>query len=336
VDRGAVQQLALTALWSAAAIIMLLAAVFVPAALALALVLLAGCGLKALLLDLTTLSVPDRLLTNPRALSGFVVALAAAAAGYLLWRVRDELDKSERSAPVIAVLSGVCVALIFMSVDLWQYLGVTLAFPARIGAQQLALTVLWSTAAVLLLYAGTRARSLPTWVLGLVVLGAAVVKVAFADLLIAPEPFGLFANVRFAGGAAVVVAAYLAAWALSKTEGLDAAVRPTLLLAANLLTLIAVSLDLWDYFGRVWQGAEHGSAQQLALSIYWSLYALAVLAVGIWRRVRSVRPSPWACSTCPSQKCSCSTSFSPPRYRIVSFLGLGIILLPGQPDVHAV
>jgi uncharacterized membrane protein len=327
VDRLAVQQLALTGLWCAAAVMMLLAAARVPAVRALALVLLAGCALKALLLDLTSLSVPHHLLTNPRALSGLVVAAAAAAAGYLLWRVRHELGEDERSLPVIAALSGVCVALIFMSVDLWQYLGATVAYPARSGAQQLALTLLWSTAAVLLIYAGTRARSLPTWVLGLVVLGAAAAKVAFADLTIAPEPFGLLANARFIGGAAVVVAAYLAAWALSKTEGLEI-VRPALLLVANLLTLIVVSLDLWDYFGRVWQGPEHGSAQQLSLSIFWSLYALAVLAVGIWRRVRSVRLFAMGLLYLSIGKVFLlDLSFLATPYRIISFLGLGVILL---------
>jgi uncharacterized membrane protein len=326
-DRLALQQLALTALWSAAAVVMLLAAPRLAAVRALALVLLSGCALKALL-DLTNASAPAGLFTHLPALSGLIVAASAAAAGYLLWRVRDALGAGERSLPVTAVLSGVCLALIFMSVDLWQYLGATVAYPATIGTQQLALTLLWSTAAVLLIYAGTRAHSLPTWMLGLVVLGAAAAKIALADLTIAPEPFGLFANARFLGGAAVVLAAYLAAWALPKTEGLVTEARPGLLLVANLLTLIVVSLDLWDYFGRVWQGPEHGSAQQLALSIFWSLYALVVLSVGIWRRLRAVRLFAMGLLYLSIAKVFLlDLSFLATPYRIVSFLGLGVILL---------
>jgi uncharacterized membrane protein len=131
---------------------------------------------------------------------------------------------------------------------------------------------------------------------------------------------------------AAVLAAAAATWLLRGAKGLiteiETQLAGVLALAANLFALVFVSVDLWDYLGASLSYAVRGSARQLALSIFWSVYALGGLSVGIWQRNRPVRLFAMGLLYLAIVKVFVfDLSFLAPPYRIVSFLGLGLILL---------
>ncbi|UCH33512.1 MAG: DUF2339 domain-containing protein [Armatimonadota bacterium] len=294
--------------------------------------LLAVTAGKALFLDAPIGPDPFRLLLNSRMLSGASAAAAAYVSAWLLWRARADITGDERPVPALLALLANTLTLIFISLDLWDHFGRALPVAAARSAQQLALTFFWSVYAVALIRIGVAIRDRRVRWGGIILLSIAATKSLFFDLAGHPAPFRLLLNDRLLSGAAVVAAAYVSTWLLQRErENLtpDERVLPTALaFIASLFTLIFVSLDLWDYFGRAEAFAERRSAQQLALSIFWSVYALAVMSVGIWRRVRPVRLFAMALLYVSIFKVfAFDLGFLEQPYRIVSFFGLGVILL---------
>jgi uncharacterized membrane protein len=160
----------------------------------------------------------------------------------------------------------------------------------------------------------------------------ATAKLIFIDLTLGAAPFRLFLNTRFLSGLAVIAATSAAAWLLSRRKGdisqLEASLVPILTLAPNALALIFVSVDMWQYCSVGLPEAARSSAQQLSLSIFWSVYASAGLSVGIWRRARPVRLFAMGLLYLSIVKVFVfDLSFLEQPYRIVSFFGLGLLLL---------
>jgi uncharacterized membrane protein len=289
-------------------------------------------AVKALAADLWLRPVPFHLLLNSRFLSGAAVIAAASISAWLLARRRDLVSEWEASLPAALIVAANSLALVFVSVDLWAYLGIIIPSPGRLGAQHLALTAFWSVLGAGALAAGLRSRNLPlrAFALGLLVLATA--KLIFIDLTLGAAPFRLFLNTRFLSGLAVIAATSAAAWLLSKKKGdisqLEASLVPILTLAPNALALIFVSVDMWQYCSVGLPEAARSSAQQLSLSIFWSVYASAGLSVGIWRRARPVRLFAMGLLYLSIVKVFVfDLSFLEQPYRIVSFFGLGLLLL---------
>jgi uncharacterized membrane protein len=174
------------------------------------------------------------------------------------------------------------------------YLGLAVSFLTIAIPLQLELawvTVAWAVEAAMLVWAGCRAGSFPARAFGYTVLTIAASRAFTIDLPRTPEPFTFLMNERMLAGFAVIAAAYVSAWQVSRLgesrSAEEANVCVGLCAAANLLTLAFVSADLWRFYG----GQESGmvSAQQLALSIFWALYGFVAVCVGIWARQRTVR-----------------------------------------------
>jgi uncharacterized membrane protein len=97
----------------------------------------------------------------------------------------------------------------------------------------------------------------------------------------------------------IVGALYVLAWMYARRQAARPLVRHTLVVAANVLTLMILSAEIDAYFDRRgWIGRVEGAAEvetsaalarQLALSIVWAVYAVALVAIGIWRDYRPVR-----------------------------------------------
>jgi hypothetical protein len=95
---------------------------------------------------------------------------------------------------------------------------------------------------------------------------------------------------------------YALAWLHARTEttpGATAVSRASLILAANLLTLVVLSSEIDRFYDRLaWEdggirgvGAVTSAdlARQLTLSVTWAAYAVVLVAIGIWRNYRPVR-----------------------------------------------
>jgi uncharacterized membrane protein len=109
-------------------------------------------------------------------------------------------------------------------------------------------------------------------------------------------------------------------------------VRHALIVAANVLTLVILSAEIDAFFDRrAWSaGAETTAAlsRQLTLSILWALYAVVLVAIGIWRAYRPVRYLAMLIFAFTIAKVFLVDLATLDRvYKMASVMGLGILLL---------
>jgi uncharacterized membrane protein len=162
-------------------------------------------------------------------------------------------------------------------------------------------------------------------------------RLLFFDTAVGIHSFHPIFNGRFLAYAAGIVAAYLGFLLLRRDRDLVPEWKTpasTLAIAANFLTLWVLSFEIWNYFdARVLHGMAHGLArnvQNLSLTGLWLVYAVVLLVVGIARRSRAVRLGGLILIAVSIVKVFVYDVFTlSTMYRIIAFVGLGILLLVG-------
>ncbi|MGA8451453.1 MAG: DUF2339 domain-containing protein [Candidatus Acidiferrales bacterium] len=204
---------------------------------------------------------------------------------------------------------------------------VTLAIPIRLDGRWI--TLAWAMEGAVLIWSGLRVRfPAMRWA------GLAMFAVVAGRLVAIRIPGGDFLlNARFAtfaiGVACILAACYFAgpAWTeLSEAEKTSYSVAAV---GANVLALVALSLEFWDVFGRMPSlGIDRGHAQELALSMLWLVYALGLLGAGLWKKSEALRWQALVLLGVVIVKVFLfDLSFLEAFYRIVSFFLLGLALL---------
>jgi uncharacterized membrane protein len=204
---------------------------------------------------------------------------------------------------------------------------VTLAIPIRLDGRWI--TIAWAVEGAVLIWSGLRVRFAPMRWVGFVMFAVVAGRLAVISI---PAGDFLF-NARFATFAiavtCILAACYFAsaAWTgLSETE--KTAYRISAI-GANVLALVALSLEVWDAFGRMPSlGIDRGHAQGLALSMLWLVYALGLLGAGLWKKSEAMRWQALVLLGLVIVKVFLfDLSFLEKFYRIVSFFLLGLALL---------
>ncbi len=246
-------------------------------------------------------------------LSGMLLLLAAM---HLV--IVRRLPMSEASPSLVRLLFG-GLALTF----------VTLVIPVQLDGKWM--TMAWAIEGAILIWIGFRAQaSYLRWT------GLALFAVVVSRLVLFPvdgvQP--LLLNQRF-GLFAVVIGCFAATlWrSCSHNTQLDEEERMAfgmVGLCANILTLWALSCEVWDYWGP--SGSEDGRrsdlAQQLGLSLLWTAYATGLVAAGVRWANKSLRWQGLALLGLVAGKVFMyDLSSLEAIYRIVSFMVLGLLLL---------
>jgi uncharacterized membrane protein len=204
---------------------------------------------------------------------------------------------------------------------------VTLAIPIRLDGSWI--TIAWAVEGAVLIWGGLRAEFAAMRWAGLALF--AIVAGRLALLAIPADTFLL--NARFATFAICVASmalgCYFAASSdpeLSEQESMAFVITA---IAANILAVAALSLEVWDVFGRMHSlGIDRGHAQELALSMLWLVWALGLLGAGLWKNSQTIRWQALVLLGAVIVKVFLfDLSFLERFYRIVSFLLLGLALL---------
>ena len=223
----------------------------------------------------------------------FAVAVLASAAmfasGLLLHRSRESLPaRTQRVGEWLSVAAGLAL-LLALNVDLYLWLALTGRYEARCGIA--ALSALGSAG---FLAAGVRARSVVPRVVGVSILAVACVlaRWLFEDGLV--EQFTLYVNLRFGTCLLAVALIFVFGRVLGGCREVctpdERKFAPFLNWVAAFLLLAILSVDAYLYAGESAAGAREARwSSQMALSITWSVYAMLMLVVGFWRRLRTVR-----------------------------------------------
>jgi uncharacterized membrane protein len=297
-------------------------------------------------------------LLNLRALScASLIAALGGAAWLYRGAARRGTVKSEEAADADSALglTAAALGLTLLTFDLDDYFarrdelaragGATHALDRVENARGFSLTALWTLYGAGLLTFGVRLRRRALRYAGLLLLVVATL-IGVAECL----PFYAAAwhtpvlNPTFAAFALLVAAYFYVARLYGRTEGLpegERAIVPLLVVAANLLAVLALSAEASGYFeARIAEAAPADSeqaprsvgdlylAKQLSLSLIWALYGAGLLVVGRVRRVRLLRLLALGLLGLTTLKVFFWDLASLDRvYRIVSFVVLGLILL---------
>jgi uncharacterized membrane protein len=204
---------------------------------------------------------------------------------------------------------------------------ISLAIPARLDHAWL--TMAWAIEGATIIWLGARMASWRLRVPGLVLLSVAAIRLLVIEI---PAAHFLW-NLRFATFAVAVACFAISAAALARAgKGIEVHERnlaALLLVAVSGYSLLALSLEVWDLFGRTQvTGLEHLPAQQMALSVLWTLFAAAMVLAGMIRKSALLRWQALALFALVVGKVFLYDLSSLQRfYRILTFLVLGILLL---------
>jgi uncharacterized membrane protein len=205
----------------------------------------------------------------------------------------------------------------------------TLAIPIRLQGKWI--TLAFALEGVLLIWSGLRIRSLGLRVAGFALFAIVGIRLATLVVLASP-PAAFLLNERFLT-LSISAACWLAAFFMARLSDCELGPGETqmyyvLEIAANFCFVLALSMDVWDLFGRRPLGIDRERAQQLALSVLWIGYALGLLIAGMIRKSASVRWQGLALLGLAIGKLFFfDLLFLTRFYRITSFFVLGLVLL---------
>jgi uncharacterized membrane protein len=251
----------------------------------------------------------------PRDRWPLTLMVVALSAGHLVLARFVPSPKAGESALTRQLFAG--LALTF----------VTLAIPIRLEGKWITLAL--AVEGAILVWTGY--RSLAPWLrrAGFFLIAVAALRVMFLPTS-APQ---FLLNERFATYLVVIASMGVALFAArghstSAGDQYNNALG-VLAVAINVYALIALSLELWDYFGHgASLGIDTGLAPHLALSLLWTLYASALIAIGIKRRVPLLRwQALFLFGLVVAKVFFYDSSYLQRLYRIISFLILGLVLL---------
>lgn len=202
----------------------------------------------------------------------------------------------------------------------------TMAIPIRLNGKWI--TFCFSVEGAVLVWSGFRALSGFLRQFGYLLLAIAAFRV-----LVLPPPAGTFLfNQRFAAYLLLIACFAVALWSARENIGETGAQEKTELgifsVLISVFTLVALSLEFWDYFGKGVTGMEADLARHLSLSILWTIYATILILVGVQQKSALLRWQALTLFGLVVIKVFIYDLASLDRaYRILSFLILGSLLM---------
>ena len=292
---------------------------------------------------------PFTLLFNFRALTFVLLAGCLALSATLL---SGDEQSGQRVVGILLHLAWCWVLFILISAESIDFFAQLVRNAGPLHAQHLeflrtmALPVIWGAYALPLTLVGMRSGLQPVVRSGLIMLLIAGCVALVRGL--AFMPIGDFVPILNERVLLLVllVAQYAVAWRLlasgQEDSVLSRRLRSGLQAGIVLLFLVLITGETWDYFARgVYRltlaagsmntGEEMARLQnlrQLLLSAGWLVYSIILMALGIWKRARTVRIEAIVLFGVSILKIFIyDLSFLDTLYRTFSFVGLGVILL---------
>jgi len=260
------------------------------------------------------------------------------------YRWRADASPADRILKVGAALATGVIAAGLVQVEIvsWLYFK---SVGAGLDPRYLpwcAAAAVWVVAAAGFAAGGLAARSAPALVVACLALIAGLIlsgRLYSRQML---EEYAIFWNVRFAVCLALCAEVFLVARFFDRLRifagKTGAVVSRVLHGAAGLFLLVAASAEAYSYF--TWTVSDAQKSQwlaQMSLSVLWAVYASAALVVGFWRKLRPLRFAALGLFALTALKVVIVDLAELERvYRIVSFLGLGVLMMAASYLYHRV
>jgi uncharacterized membrane protein len=311
-----------------------------------ALVLLAFAAVKLLAKDLLYYDAAWRQTVFNHTFAAFALFIAVCAISAWLYSGASGISKEERQLATLALVGAANLfAIIALSAEAIGHFERAKALAtgdqpaARLeNMKQFALSAVWVTYGAVSLAAGILRGRKALRMASLALLGLATIKLILVDLTYYNAAWrATIFNQTFAAFALMVAALAVGIRFYSRAENIDQQERstiiPLLIAAANVLSILALSAESYGHYSVKISGGEGNVedlrlAQQLSISVIWTVYGGAMLIIGILRRSRLLRVMALALLGLTILKVFLvDLSMLEKFYRIVSFIVLGAILL---------
>jgi hypothetical protein len=277
-------------------------------------------------------------LANGRFVAGLVAVLAAFGCGFLFEFRRKELPAEEKYVGQGLILSAGLLALLLIHTELTLWLGVEppIGSPRARVVAQAAMVWAWALGALVYAGAGVGLRNRPSRLTALLPLVIALVLSALwygHDGVPLPSEYWPVANGRFVAGLVAVLVAFGSGFLLKRRRKelpQDEQFLGRALIGVGVLALLVLlSLEAYRYAQEMaWSAQVARWAALMALSLVWGLYAVALLAIGFWRRIRELRLAALGLFGVTAAKLLLvDMSWLERIYRILSFVVLGLLMV---------
>ena len=265
-----------------------------------------------------------------RAWMGGFTLLLALFCGVLGYGI---LTRHRKQVPLSLITLG--MALVFL----------TIAIPVQLSGPWV--TIAWAVQAVILVWLSFFQKTHQLRWAGVAILALIVLRLVIYDFATPDWRAAYFGdyysywpavNWHFLAFAASVAAMYVSAYFVWRWRDRyfypwDTHLNPVLLVAANGLTLFALSAEIIDTVDRGFFDIAPdiaGNAISLSLSALWAVYAATLIVLGIVRRSRWLRLAGLGLLAVPVAKLFAYDAFSLGQvYRVTAFIGLGVLLVSG-------
>jgi hypothetical protein len=275
---------------------------------------------------------------NGRFGAALAVPLMALMYAFALRRRRDLCDPIERHVSEALYGIGIFLLVILTSAEIWLWLDVR-------GYNYLArclVPLLWVAGAAAYLGTGIKLRTGRLRTVGLAVLALAGVFACRGYAFDMDSGYLLYLNGRLLAGLTVVLMVFAHGFVLRRFRLIcqqDEQLAAKILYGIGIaLLFVLLSTETYLYFRQAI--ADHERAKwiaQMSLSVLWGAYAIALLVVGFWQNVRSLRLAALALFGLTAIKLVLVDMARVEEvYRIISFFVLGILMIGASYLYHRV
>jgi uncharacterized membrane protein len=281
---------------------------------------------------------PFLLFWNRPFATALCIPLAGAASALVHQWWRRESSPADVAFKVFVACAAGLLALVLIHTELALWIDVEppLGSPKAHVVARAAMVCAWALGALAYAGAGVSLRNRASRLTALLPLLIALILSGFwygGDSVPLPSGYWPMANGRFAAGLVAVVVAFGSGFLLERRRKElpeDEQFLGRALIGVGVLTLLVLlSLEAYRYAQELaWSRQVARWASLMALSLVWGLYAVALLAIGFWRRMRELRLAALALFGVTAAKLMLvDMSWLERMYRILSFVVLGLLMV---------
>jgi uncharacterized membrane protein len=251
---------------------------------------------------------------------------------HIIARNRASLHHVERQIFPVLIVAANVLSLWAMSAEVITFLG----DGGVENTRSLTLVSLWSAYGFCLVLVGIWRNwnwlRIGGYALAVIAAGMTLILLNHGHAEIRPGTSMPVLNYSFGGFAVCVIAFYLLAFVMagnmSKLHHTEQGILPLLLVAANVLSLWAMSAEVLTY-------VTSGYGKSMGLTLLWAAYASAAVVVGIVGKWRWVRVGGLSLLAVAIVKLFIVDTFTlQSGYRVAAYLTLGVLLLAGGFVYH--
>ena len=276
--------------------------------------------------------VPDAAAwTNTRFLSYMAVFLFSAAAAYVFASKRSELDQRESAAPSFLLVAGFCVFVAAVSLEIWDFYNHRL------------LSIFLPLAGVTTVLVSLVVKDFALRFAGYSAIAFAIARLFIAESSVNVLTYTPILNQRvFLFLISIVTMFFILAALYSAREKISKNefqfISTLLAFGVNALLLFLLSVELLDYYNQQYKALDtnerfrlrdhYDNIKNVSLSVAWTLYAIALMVIGIIARSSPARILAIGLFGIVIFKVFLyDTSRLDNFYRFIAFITLGVILL---------